>query len=225
MTAELAVGDTRLRALQEFGTSTVYEASGVDCWLAPRIRPSWPGAKTVGPAFTAQVANGDNLAVHHAVRQAPPGSVLVVAAGQGEYGHCGEILATIAATRGVAGAVIDGSMRDVVEIQALGFPVFSTGVCMRTAVKKNPGTVGQPVRVGDRDVRPGDIILADADGVLALPPSLVDQTLERAQQRFEREQATLAKIRAGDIPPVPVGKAGAKERDNAQHGDRPAASR
>src|SRR3954454_24549904 len=129
--------------------------------MAPRIRAVWPGATVAAPAYTVRCAPADNLAVHLAVTLAPAGSVLVVdASHEPERGYWGEVLTTAAETRGLAGLVIDGCVRDTEALEAHGFPVFSAGVSLRGAAKSAGGAVGSTVRVGDVEVDPGDWIVA-----------------------------------------------------------------
>ena len=132
----------QLDRLLELGTSTVYEGSGLDIWVDPRLRPVWTSARLAGPAYPVQAVPGDNLALQRAVRDAPAGSVLVADAGGGEFGYWGEILTEIAMVRGLVGLVIDGSVRDIDEIERLGFPIFASGLAMRHAAKVDPGVVG-----------------------------------------------------------------------------------
>ncbi|GAA3482918.1 RraA family protein [Streptomyces yanii] len=106
-------------------SATLLEASKLGIALSPELRSLWAGARLCGPAFTVQGAGGDNLALHHAVPQAPPGSVLVADLGGARFGHWGEILTVAAQQRGIAGLLIDGGVRDADEIKGLGFPVFS----------------------------------------------------------------------------------------------------
>ncbi len=192
----------QLRSLIELGTSTIYEGSGLDCWVDPAIRPMWAGARVAGPAFPVRGSVGHNLALQHAVREAPAGSVIVFDAGAGEYGYCGEILASIAHVRGVAGLVIDGTIRDIDEITALGFPVFARGIAMRHAGKSDPGVRGEPVQLGGRTVRRDDIVVADSDGVIVVPAEQVTAALKGANARWEHERARLETIRGGEIPAV-----------------------
>jgi 4-hydroxy-4-methyl-2-oxoglutarate aldolase len=184
------------------GTSTVYEGSGLDCWVDPAIRPVWQGARTAGPAFPARGERGDNLALQYAVREAPAGSVIVYDGGGGEFGYCGEILASIASVRGVAGLVIDGTVRDIDEIAAMGFPVFARGIAMRHADKRDPGARGAPVMLGQRTVRMGDVVVADTDGVVVVPAEQMATALDGAVARRDFERDRLATIRSGAIPPV-----------------------
>jgi 4-hydroxy-4-methyl-2-oxoglutarate aldolase len=188
--------------LLSLGTSTVYEGTGLDWWVDPKIRPVWKGAKTVGPAYTVQAKDGDNLALQRAVRVAPAGSVLVVEAGGREFGYWGEILSSIALLRGLAGLVIHGTVRDIDEIEQLQFPIFSTGVAMRHAGKKDPGTIGESITLAGRHVATGDIVVADTDGVVIVPQASVDTALVNAEARAEKERLRIESIRNGEVPPM-----------------------
>jgi 4-hydroxy-4-methyl-2-oxoglutarate aldolase len=204
MTAAEAVNikpDEHARLLS-LGTSTVYEGSGQDWWLDPKIRPVWKGAKAVGPAYTVQAKGGDNLALQMAVREAPAGSILVVEAGGLEYGYWGGILTEIAMLRGLAGLVINGTVRDIDEIEQLGFPIFSTGVAMRHANKKDPGIIGESITLAGRTVATGDIVVADTDGVVIVPQDSVDTALANAEVRAEKERLRIETIRSGEVPPM-----------------------
>jgi len=194
----------QLAQLLALGTSTVYEGSELDCWIDPRLRPVWTSARLAGPAFTVKTAPGDNLALQRAVREAPEGSILVVDAGGLEFGHWGGILAEIAVVRKLGGLVIDGSVRDIDELQRLKFPVFASGIAMRHAAKTQPGDVGEPISLAGRAVRSGDIVVADTDGVIVIPRELLDQALTGGLQRAEMERQRLATIRSGQIPAMKV---------------------
>lgn len=196
--------DARLTRLLELGTSTVYEGTGEDWWVEPAIRPVWRGARLVGPAYPVRAALGDNLALQRGVREAPPGSVLVVEAGGGAFGYWGGILTEIALLRGIAGLVIHGTVRDVDEIEGLGFPIFSTGIAMRHAQKLDEGVIGEPIDLAGRLVRPGDVVVADTDGVVVVPGERVDEALSNADARFEGERTRIATIRAGEVPAMKV---------------------
>lgn len=184
--------------LLELGTATVYEASGVDCFLPARLRPVWPEAALVGTALPVSMAAGDNLPLHVALEHARPGDVLVADGQNAEHGYWGEILAAAAQQRGVLGLVIDGGVRDTVRLRELGFPVFSSSVTMRGTGKADAGSVGEPVRLGGVVVRRGDVVLADADGVLVLPAGLVERTAKAAKARQEKEAGYLRRIAAGE---------------------------
>jgi 4-hydroxy-4-methyl-2-oxoglutarate aldolase len=184
-------------AARGHSAATVYEASPSGHACDSGIRPVWPGARLAGPAFTVQGIGGDNLALHRAVATAPAGSVLVVDLQGAAHGHWGEILAAAAGHRGILGLFIDGGVRDVAEQAALSFPVFARHVTVVDTGKEHPGRFGVPVRVGGVVVRPGDLVVGDADGVVVIPAQSIDSTLERADARVAAEQRALQAIRSG----------------------------
>ncbi len=196
--------DPRLGRLLELGTSTVYEGTGEDWWVDPAIRPAWRGARLVGSAFPVLASVGDNLALQRAVREAPAGSVLVVEAAGGAFGYWGGILTEIALLRGIAGLVIHGTVRDIDEIEELGFPIFSSGIAMRHAQKLDGGTIGEPIELAGRTVEVGDVVVADADGVVIVPGARLDEALDNAQTRFDGERERIAGIRAGTVPAMKI---------------------
>lgn len=179
-------------------TATLSEASGLAVALSPEVRAVWPGARLCGPAFTVQGAGGDNLALHHAVAQAPAGSVLVADHGGAGYGHWGEILTVAAQHRGLRGLLIDGGVRDAADLERLRFPVFSRNDSIRGTRKDFRGVLAVPVIVGDVTVRTGDLIVGDRDGVVALPGADVGVLLDRADARVAQEAETMARLRRGD---------------------------
>jgi 4-hydroxy-4-methyl-2-oxoglutarate aldolase len=178
-------------------SATLSEASGLPVALSPQIRPLWTGARLCGPAFTVQGAGGDNLALHHAVLQAPPGSVLVADVGSARFGHWGEILTVAAQQRGIAGLLIDGGVRDAAETEALGFPVFSRNNAIHGTRKDFRGVFGRPVQVGGVTVRTGDLVVGDVDGVVALPSSDTQRILDRADARVAHENELVKQLRQG----------------------------
>ncbi|MFI0815741.1 RraA family protein [Streptomyces sp. NPDC021098] len=178
-------------------SATLSEASGLPVALSPRIRSLWAGARLCGPAFTVQGAGGDNLALHHAVLQAPPGSVLAVDVGGARFGHWGEILTAAAQHRGIAGLLIDGGVRDAAEIQALGFPVFSRDNAILGTRKDFPGVFRRPVKAGGVTIHTGDLIVGDVDGVVALPASGTERILDRADARVAHENELMKRLREG----------------------------
>ena len=168
---------------------------------AAAIRPMHGGgAKLAGPAFTVRVPAGDNLMVHKAIDIAAPGDVIVVdAAGVLEQAIIGDIMTSHAARRGVAGFVIDGAIRDAAELAARPFPVYARGVTHRGPYKNGPGEINVPVSIGGMVVRPGDIIVGDADGVVAVPLADAEAVLAAAREQKKKEEASLAAIAAGTI--------------------------
>lgn len=177
--------------------ATLYEACPDGRACDPALRPVWPGARVAGPAFTVQGIGGDNLALHRAVAAAPPGSLLVADLQAAAYGHWGEILAVAAQQRGIAGVVIDGGVRDIAEQARLGFPVFARHVTVVGTGKEHPGRFAVPVRVGGVVIRPGDLVIGDADGVVVIPAPSVGTTLDRADARTASEKSALEAIRGG----------------------------
>lgn len=178
-------------------SATLSEASGLSVALSPEIRSLWAGARLCGPAFTVQGAGGDNLALHHAVLQAPPGSVLVADLGGARFGHWGEILTVAAQHRGIAGLLIDGGVRDAAETEALGFPVFSRNNSILGTRKDFRGVLRRPVGVGGITVHTGDLVVGDVDGVVALPASDTERILDRADARMAHENELMKQLREG----------------------------
>jgi len=183
--------------LLELGSATLYEASGVDCDLDPAIRAAWPGAAVSGRALTVRTGPEDNLAIHLALLEASPGDVLVVDAHGLPCGYWGEVLGVAAQAKGVAGLVIDGGVRDVGRLAAIGFPAFSRFVTVRRTAKAVPGEIGSPIVVGGRTVSAGDTVVADADGVLVLSASIVDATVAAGEARVAKEDDWMDRLRAG----------------------------
>lgn len=188
-------------ALAEFDTATVHEAQGRRGALPSAIKPVDPGLRLCGPAFTVACPGGDNLWIHRAICAASPGDVLVVATGGAtEFGYWGEILSHAAHVRGLGGLVIDGGVRDAERIAAVGFPVFSAGLCIRGTGKDpaGPGALGGPVRVGDVTVCAGDVVLGDRDGVVVVPALDAVAVTKAAQQRVDSETDVIRRIQAGE---------------------------
>jgi 4-hydroxy-4-methyl-2-oxoglutarate aldolase len=161
------------------------------------IRPSWPGARLAGPAFTVRGAGGDNLALHRAVAAAPSHHVLVADLDGAAYGHWGEVLAVAAQQRGILGLVIDGGVRDRQELQALNFSVFSRRDSVRGTGKQAPGQLNVPIVVGGVQVSTGDLVVGDVDGVVVLPSERVAAILDEADRRVAHEHDILNALRAG----------------------------
>ena len=162
------------------------------------FEPAWPGARVLGPAFTAQGAPGDNHALHHAVAEAASGDVIVLAVG-GERGraHCGGVIATAAHARGVAGLVLDGAIRDRGELTEIGLPVFHLGASPLKPAKHGPAALRVPVEIDGVRIEPGDLVAADADGIVIVPRAQAEELLAAAAALEEREREILAQIAAG----------------------------
>jgi 4-hydroxy-4-methyl-2-oxoglutarate aldolase len=181
-------------------SATVHEAAGRLGAAGPRLKPIDPAWHLTGPAFTVLCEGGDNLWIHRGLYAAAPGDVLVVAtAGEDEYGYWGEILAEAAIARGLAGLVIDGCVRDAAELRALGFPVFARGLTIRGTVKRPDarGALGVPVSLGGTIVAPGDLVVADVDGVAVVEQARADAVLAAADERVAKETELVRRIREG----------------------------
>jgi len=181
------------------GTATVYEAAGLDCVLPGRLRPAWRGAAVAGPAFPVRAAPGDNLALHAALELVDAREVLVVDAGAHEYGYWGEVLTVAAQMRGVAGLIIDGGVRDVDRLEELNFPVFSSCIAIRGTDKRWSGAPGDAITVDAMSISRGDLLIADADGVIVVPRGELDRVVEAARHRARNEGAYLARLRDGEL--------------------------
>lgn len=163
------------------------------------LRPMHAGGKLCGPAFTVKVAPGDNLMVHKAIDLAAPGDVIVVdAGGVLTSAIIGDIMTSLARKRGLAGMVIYGAIRDAAEIRARRFPVYACGVTHRGPYKNGPGEINLPVALDGMVVHPGDIVVGDADGVVAVPQAHAAEVLALARAQLAKESAMLKAIAAGN---------------------------
>jgi len=187
-------------ALAQYGSATVHEAMGRVGYAGHRIRPIQQGAAISGSAVTASVAPGDNLMVHVAIEQAGPGDVIVVVpTTDSPYGFIGELMATQMQTRGVRGYVTSGGVRDTRELRNMSFPVWTKFISSEGTVKDTPGSVNVPVVLEGVLVNPGDIVVADDDGVTVVPRALAAQTLAAAEARADKELRNRARYAAGEI--------------------------
>ena len=186
--------------LAEFGVATVHEAVGRTGYLGAGIRPVHLGSRIGGTAVTVVCWPGDNLMIHAAVEQCQAGDMLVVTTtSPSTDGAFGELLATSLRSRGVVGLVTAGGVRDVAELHAMGFPVFSAAVSAQGTVKATAGAVNVPVSISGQLIAPGDAILADDDGVVVVPRAGVGVALSAAAARAEKESETRAALRAGQL--------------------------
>jgi len=181
----------------ELGTSTLYEASKLNCSVDPAIRPAWDGARVAATAYPVVCAPGDNLALHLAVEQAPKGSVLVVATSDFVAGYWGEVLSVAAVAAGIRGLIIDGGVRDIDAMKRMRFPAFARGISMRGTIKKTAPSVGEPMLFGGVPVAAGDVVVGDADGVAIIPAGRFAQVLDAARARAEKEARFMDQLRNG----------------------------
>ncbi|MEJ8812951.1 RraA family protein [Variovorax ureilyticus] len=182
-------------------TATLHEAGKKIGALPSAIRPVAPHFRFAGSALTVHSPGGDNLWLHRALDVAQPGDVLVVfTSGVYEHGYWGEIMTTMAKVRGLAGLVIDGCVRDGVLLGEIGFPVFARGLCIRGTGKDfgATGWINYPVTMGDVIVHPGDLVVGDFDGVVAIPQARAAEVVAAGRKREAEEAAILRRLEAGE---------------------------
>jgi 4-hydroxy-4-methyl-2-oxoglutarate aldolase len=186
--------------LAEFGVATVHEAMGRVGLIGPEFRPIQTGARVAGTAVTVLSWPGDNLMIHAAIEQCREGDILVVTTtSPSSDGMFGELFATALQYRGVRGLVTAAGVRDVVDLREMGFPVWSREVYAQGTVKSTAGSVNVPIILGRVTVRPGDVIIADDDGVMCVPRLEVASAITASQARLDKEAAARAAFSTGEL--------------------------
>jgi 4-hydroxy-4-methyl-2-oxoglutarate aldolase len=191
---------TDVDELARFGVATVHEALGRTGLVGPGIRPIQDGVRVAGTAVTVLSWPGDNLMIHAAIEQCHEGDILVVATtSESSDGMFGELFATALQYRGVRGLVIAAGVRDVAELRAMNFPAWSRAINAQGTVKATGGAINVEVQVGSASVRPGDVVIADDDGVMIVPRADVTTAITASAAREEKEQINREAFRCGEL--------------------------
>jgi 4-hydroxy-4-methyl-2-oxoglutarate aldolase len=189
-----------VRKLGEYGVATVHEAQGRTGLMLPYMRPIYPSARIASPAVTAFCHASDNLMIHAAIEMCKPGDVVVVTTqSESSDGMFGELLGTSFQAHGISGLIIDAGVRDVAELTMMNFPVFSKAISSQGTVKETAGSVNIDVVCAGALVHPGDVIVADIDGVVVVQRREVAEVVRLCEERLAKEATNRERLRAGEL--------------------------
>jgi len=187
-----------IKQLGQFSAATIHEALGKYGNLPSAIKPISSTMKVCGPAYTVKTMPADNILLHRAYAYAKPGDVIIAnCSGYYEAGYWGDLMSLGAKTKGINGLVIDGCVRDADDIEAMGFPVFSRGLCIHGTSNHGDGFLNEPIVIGDVLINPGDIIIGDRDGVVVVPQNRITEAIEKSAAREAKEENVRRQLRDG----------------------------
>jgi len=189
-----------IKTLGELGVATVHEAQGRSGLMRPFMRPIYPTARAVGSAVTVLCAPGDNLMIHAAIEVLKPGDILVVTTfSESTDGMFGDLLAVSTRAHGGVGLIIDAGIRDVADLTAMDFPVWAKAVSAQGTVKATAGSVNVPIDAASTTFNPGDVIVADIDGVVVVPRARAAEVAKLGNDRIAKEEKAREKLRSGEL--------------------------